>query len=180
MNRIAHLKVTCPQCGKYTSVYVVEDGASSAEVKCEHCRQIFTFGAGMMYEPVAYVSSIPSWAKISKADERKEKKNKRPTTITVICILGFIGAALSLLLVFSGSAVKIGNWYPPYAICLAIICFVSMLGLWKMKKWAVYTYTGIMVLNQIVLLAMGIWNFMVLIIPAIVAGIALANIKKMD
>jgi transcription elongation factor Elf1 len=67
MAKIAHLKVTCPQCGKYTSIYV-EEGGSSAKVKCEHCKRIFEFGAGMMYEPVAYVSSIPQWAVISTVE----------------------------------------------------------------------------------------------------------------
>jgi transcription elongation factor Elf1 len=68
MAKIAHLKVTCPKCGKYSSIYV-EEGGSSAKVKCEHCKQIFEFGRGMMYEPIAYVPSIPSWAMISKAEE---------------------------------------------------------------------------------------------------------------
>jgi hypothetical protein len=68
--KIAHLKMTCPLCGKYTSIYV-EEGGSSASVKCEHCRQIFVFGAGMMYEPVAYVPSIPQWAVISRAETKK-------------------------------------------------------------------------------------------------------------
>ena len=70
MSKIAHLKVTCPQCEKETSIYVVEDGGSNAKVKCEHCKQIFEFSAGMMYEPVAYVASIPHWAVITKADEK--------------------------------------------------------------------------------------------------------------
>ncbi|MDR0835581.1 MAG: DUF805 domain-containing protein [Tannerella sp.] len=70
--RIAHLKMTCPHCGKYTSVYVEENGASSAKVKCEHCKEIFEFGAGMMYEPVAYVSQIPKWAVIDAADAQKK------------------------------------------------------------------------------------------------------------
>ena len=70
MNRIAHLKVTCPQCGQYTSIYV-EEGGTSAKVKCEHCNQIFVFSRGMMYEPIAYVPFIPSWAMISNEDKQK-------------------------------------------------------------------------------------------------------------
>lgn len=69
MKKIAHLKVTCPQCGKYTSIYVTEDGGRGAKVKCEHCRQVFEFGAGMMYEPVAYVPAIPNWAIIKETDK---------------------------------------------------------------------------------------------------------------
>lgn len=59
MGKIAHLKTTCPICGKYTSIYVEESQATSAQVRCEHCHSGFTFGAGMIYEPIGYVASIP-------------------------------------------------------------------------------------------------------------------------
>lgn len=39
MGRIAQLQVTCKHCGKTTNVYVEESGASSANVKCEHCKK---------------------------------------------------------------------------------------------------------------------------------------------
>ena len=48
-----------------------------------------------------------------------------------------------------------------------------MVGLWKMKKWAAYTYIGLTAANQIVLLVMGVWSIMALIIPAIVILFAL-------
>ena len=302
MNKIAHLKVTCPQCGKYTSIYVVEDGGSGAKVKCEHCKQVFVFGAGMAYEPVAYVPSIPRWAVISKDDEKKtfsqaikcqkcgnsynesdlalaginqkrksegdetsalfsgmifdhllketskilykcsscskiacsncapdgdgitgkrcpfcetdytiyskiepseeniskgdemssqqaetstdfkalKQKKKRPIAITIICILGFLGVAFSIPILFSGAAGRIGDWYPPYAGFCAVIGLVCMVGLWLMKKWAACTYAGFVALNQIVLLSMGVWKPNVLIIPAIVIGVTMAYIKEMD
>ena len=48
-----------------------------------------------------------------------------------------------------------------------------------MKKWAAHTYTGFFVLNQIVLLAMGVWNVQALFVPAIVLFFALKNVPKM-
>lgn len=77
MARIANLRMTCPECGKYTNIYVTEDGGSSAKVKCEHCRGVFVFGAGAMYEPVGYVSSMPGWAVIRKGEE--------PRAVPVVC-----------------------------------------------------------------------------------------------
>lgn len=105
---------------------------------------------------------------------------KRPVAITVICIIGFIGAALTLPLVFSDLAGQIGSWYPPYLGLSVIIGLVCMVGLWLMKKWAAYTYTGFVILNQIIMLIMGIWSVMALLIPAVVVGIALSHLKKMD
>ena len=115
----------------------------------------------------------------NQVNEKQEEK-KRPTAITVICVLGFIGAAFTIPLIFSDIAGQIGSWYPPYLGLSAIIGLVCMVGLWQMKKWAAYTYTGFVGLNQIVLLTMGVWNVMSLLIPAIVVGIALTHVKKMD
>ena len=55
-----------------------------------------------------------------------------------------------------------------------------MIGLWKMKKWSAYIYTGLVALNQVVLLAMGVWNIMAIIIPGIIIVIALTHVNKMD
>ena len=112
--------------------------------------------------------------------DNQVNEKKRPTAITVICVLGFIGAAFTIPLIFSDIAGQIGSWYPPYLGLSAIIGLACMIGLWQMKKWAAYTYTGVAGLNQIVLLSMGVWNVMALIIPAIIVGIVLTHVKKMD
>jgi hypothetical protein len=105
---------------------------------------------------------------------------KRPTAITVVCVIGFIGAAFTLPLIFSEVARKIGSWYPPYLALASVIGLICMIGLWNMKKWAAYTYTAFVLINQVVLLAMGVWNIMALLIPAIVIAIAMTHLKKMD
>jgi hypothetical protein len=107
--------------------------------------------------------------------------NQRPTAITVICILGFIGAALSLpLVLFSASTSLLPGWYTPYLALSAVIGLACMIGMWKMKKAAAFGYVGFTALNQIVLLVAGLWTVSALIIPGIVCGIALANVSKMD
>lgn len=110
----------------------------------------------------------------------KIEQKKRPTVITVICIMGFIGAVFTIPLIFSRTAERIGDWYPPYLGFSSIIGLICMIGLWQMKKWAAYTYTGFAILNQFVLLVMGVWNIMALIIPAIIIGIIMAHFEEMD
>ena len=114
----------------------------------------------------------------------KENKNlnnkKRPTAITVICIIGFIGAFVTVPLIFSDTVKSIGDWYPPYLALTAVIGLTCFIGLWKMKKWAAYTYIGLVAVNQIVLLAMGFWNIGAIAIPGIVICVALSQIHKMD
>ena len=107
------------------------------------------------------------------------EKARRPTSITVICAIGFIGAIITVPLIFSPIAQQIGAWYPPYLGFSAVVGLICMVGLWMMKKWAAYTYTGFVAVNQIVLLAMGVWSIMALVIPAVVIFFALKNVSKM-
>lgn len=105
---------------------------------------------------------------------------KRPTAITVICVIGFIGAAFGIPMIFSDVASQIGSWYAPYLGLTLVLGLVCMIGLWKMKKWAAYTYIGLVALNQVVFLVMEVWSIQSLIIPGIVIGITLSHVNKMD
>lgn len=105
--------------------------------------------------------------------------SERPIAITIICVIGFIGAALSIPLIFSDIARSIGAWYPPYLALSAVVGFVCMIGLWKMLKWSVFVYTAFVILNQVVMMAMGIWNIFALLIPAIVIAIGFTYLSRM-
>jgi len=96
---------------------------------------------------------------------------ERPTAITVICILGFIGAAFTVPLLFLPTTWKIAPWYAPYLGVSALIGLGCMLGLWRLKRWAVVAYTAFAGINQIVLIAAGLWNPLALGVPAAVVVI---------
>jgi hypothetical protein len=74
---------------------------------------------------------------------------------------------------------QIGAWYPPYLAVSSIIGLTTIIGVWNMKKWAAYGYTGLSLLNQVILLALGLWSIPALILPAIFAVICLMNLSKM-
>ena len=103
----------------------------------------------------------------------------RPTAITVICIIGFAGGLFTIPLIFTDVARNIGGWYPPYLAFSAVVGFICMVGLWKMRRWAVFTYTGLVALNQLVMLMMGVWNVFALLIPGIVIAITFTHLSKM-
>ena len=106
--------------------------------------------------------------------------SQRPVAITVICILGFIGAALSIPLIFSSVASNIGGWYPPFLGLSAVVGLICMIGLWKMKKWAVFLYTAMCVVIQVVLFAMHMWTPFSLLFPVIIIAIGFAYLSKMS
>ena len=103
----------------------------------------------------------------------------RPTAITVICVIGFIGALIVLPVIFTDAARRIGAWYPPALAFSAVVGLICMVGLWQMRRWAVFTYAAFCVLNQIVLISMGVWSPFALILPGIVVAISFSYLSKM-
>jgi hypothetical protein len=103
----------------------------------------------------------------------------RPIPITVLCVLSALGAVFVIPMIFSEVARSIGAWYPPYLGLSAVIGAACTVGFWLMRRWALYLYTAMGVINQIVLLMMGVWSIMALILPAIVIGIGFAYFSRM-
>jgi len=108
-----------------------------------------------------------------------EAKANRPVSLTIICILGFLGALVTIPMIFSPVARLVGPWYPPYLGFAAATGLLCMIGLWKMKRWAAWTYTGLVALNQVVFLVMGVWNVLALAVPAVIIFFALRHAPEM-
>lgn len=80
------------------------------------------------------------------------KIKKRPLIITIICVLNFTGITCSFLslvipedralLVRRAGAVMV-----PIAFTICILVFVGMIGYWKMRKWGVWVYSCMAVIN---------------------------------
>jgi hypothetical protein len=103
----------------------------------------------------------------------------RPALITVLCVIMLIGVVISIPLIFSSTARHVGPWYSPYLAFGSLVSYFCTVGLWKMRRWAVYTYTGLVVLNQIVMMVMGAWNIIALVIPGIFIGLMFSQVAKM-
>ncbi len=54
-----------------------------------------------------------------------------------------------------------------------------MAGLWMMRRWAVFLYTGLGVLTQLIFLVSGIWTPWSLIIPAMIIVIMFMYLPRM-
>ena len=104
---------------------------------------------------------------------------RRPVAITIICVIGFLGVLIVVPILFVPQTAAIAPWYPTVLGLSAVIGLVSMIGLWRMRRWAVYLYTTITVLNQVLLLATGLWNPFALIIPGVVVAVMFAYVSRM-
>jgi len=113
---------------------------------------------------------------IGTLNHPNNERLQRPTVITIICIMGFIGTALSIPMVFSEIASQIGPWFGPYAGTVALANVVCMVGLWQTKKWGLYAYTMLIILNQLVLITKGQWHVLTLVVQAIIVLIGLYHL----
>jgi hypothetical protein len=111
--------------------------------------------------------------------EQLNVSHERPVIITIICVLGFLGAVITIPVIFSDLSKSVASWYPLYLAFAATVGLISMIGLWKMKKWAAYLYTAFVVMNQLLLYSFDVWSFLSFIIPATVVAIALSQLNKM-
>ena len=114
------------------------------------------------------------------ARSRSMRVRGRPGAITTICVIGFIGAVLTIPIIFSDAARSAGPWYPAYLALSGAVGIPCFVGLWMMKRWSIIAYTALFALNQIVLSAMGFWNIFALLIPAVVIVVGFFYFNEMD
>lgn len=99
---------------------------------------------------------------------------KKPLSITVICILGFLGGAFALPLIYSSP--RGNNTYLSISTLVGIIC---MFGLWYMRRWAVYVYTTMAIINQFILFYEGRWQAFFMLIPGLFIFIGFTHLEEM-
>jgi hypothetical protein len=105
--------------------------------------------------------------------------HERPIAITIICIIGFIAAALSVPAFFMVAMGSLPPWYQAWLGISTMIGLATLIGLWMMRKWAVYTYTGLTATNQVILIATGLWNPFTLLLPGIIIGVMFGYLSRM-
>lgn len=108
-----------------------------------------------------------------------ETTKKRPTDITIICIFMLIASIAFIVFMLSPYAKEIPVEERVIRLFCIPIILTCIVGLWKMKKWATYTYTGLFVMGQIILIVSGEWEARSFIIPGTFVFFALKHISKM-
>lgn len=104
---------------------------------------------------------------------------KRPPAITGICVVGALGVIALAWLAFSGGLYGAPDWYPPYLAASAIVGVTALAGLFLMRKWGLMLYGGLFVVNQLVLLATGLWSIQTALVPLIVIIVASRHLGAM-
>ncbi|MGH7739697.1 MAG: hypothetical protein ACREL1_06075 [bacterium] len=104
------------------------------------------------------------------------KSNRFP--LQAVCLAGFIGAFLNMLLMFSPVVWNVGNWYPAFVCVSTVLEVIALGGLWLSRPWALPLYVLYAVLNQTVHLLIHRWRAAILILPLVTLSVAIFYIRK--
>ncbi len=107
-------------------------------------------------------------------------ETNRPASITFACTVAFVWASLSIPSIFFSGSKLISAWYPLYLAFTVVVCYLGAFGILLMKKGGVYVYLAFNIINQVVLISMGMWTLFSILIPAIVIGVAYTHFKSMS
>jgi hypothetical protein len=110
---------------------------------------------------------------------------KRPAAVTIICILGFLGALMMLLTLLNPSArtqtiQETGLIIIPFLMSIFILWVAGLIGYWNMKRWGLYLYSVMAIISMgggfLLNLKTGLLSY---IMPIIVIGIGLIYFRRM-
>ncbi|MFN7848189.1 MAG: hypothetical protein ACK5P4_13345 [Bacteroidota bacterium] len=105
---------------------------------------------------------------------------KRPIALSIVCILSFAAAILGFPAVFSPFIKKKGDFFPAITGIIIAFEFISVVGVWYMKKWGFRVYLTTAILNQCMLLYINNWSQTKIILPVIFIAVSAFFYKKMD
>lgn len=106
------------------------------------------------------------------------KKIKRPFAVTIICLIGFLELLISIIY---NQIFIIEDYYTTsYISFILLLTMVCIIGLWKMKKWALFIYIGMFLVNQFILIYLNHWTLNSILLHSSFIGIALYYLNKMD
>jgi len=108
------------------------------------------------------------------------KEKVRPVAITIICIVAFAFVIIGFPSIFSPFIKKLGIGYPALFGTILAFNFISLVGVWHMKKWGAYIYLITAMINQSLLLLINRWVFTDIIVPLLFISTTYYYYKQMD
>ena len=105
----------------------------------------------------------------------KATVSQRPFPVTIICSIGFLFLLFSLPMCTVDYLLD--NFYAEFTSLVTLGCLI---GLWKMKKLALYIYFCVFLVNQFMIVSLGHWSFNSLFIPLIIIATTSVYHNKMN
>jgi hypothetical protein len=105
---------------------------------------------------------------------------KRPTILTIVCIASFAYAVIGFPTIFSPFIKKQGDFFPAFAGILISLEFISVVGVWYMKKWGLHMYITAALINHALIIYIENWAIYKSVLPVFFIIVASIFYKQMD
>lgn len=106
-------------------------------------------------------------------NSNSQGKPQRSVLITISCILAIFNTLMSIQEINQ-------NDFGFYNLVSNVMVSICIIGIWKMKVWAVFIYLSVFLVNQLTLILSEQWRFYQIIIPLIIIAIALKYLNEMS
>ena len=80
---------------------------------------------------------------------------KRPVVISILGVIGFIVSACQIIFISAPGIRDVGGWYPILYGSIIALRFISIVGVWHMKKWGAELFAYITLLKIAVQVLVG-------------------------
>lgn len=109
-------------------------------------------------------------------------KVKRPLIVSIVCIIGWLMVIASFIYAFSPTVKKIGEFYPAVYSFVVCLQFISLVGIWYMKKWGLHLFVASFFLKDILLVVMNTFTYgdLTFVLSVIFIILLLFYYKRMD
>lgn len=83
----------------------------------------------------------------------------RPKTISIVSVIAIVLILLSFPLLFMPSIKKMGDFVPMLLGIIITLQFISMIGIWHMKKWGVLLFIIMYCLRVVTFMNLNLYGF---------------------
>ncbi len=108
-------------------------------------------------------------------------EKKRSTIIALLCIWMALGAIFNIFIILLAVIDGMKGWDLALLITSWFIGLVSIIGLWRMRKWAVVLYTVFNIITIIIMIwTKGTLRTETIFLPSVVMVILISQFNKMN
>lgn len=97
----------------------------------------------------------------------------KPIALTAVCIIGLVNAIQMLNALLAPMVKQLGAFYPWYFGAAGLLSIGCVMGLWFLQRWAAWAYGVVLLVNQAVLLSIGLWEPTSMVVPVVIIGVML-------
>jgi hypothetical protein len=105
---------------------------------------------------------------------------KRPLLINITCISGFTWVIFSFPGIFAPAVKKLGDFYPALLGLIVASRFISLIGVWHMKRWGVNLFISVFFIKLIFSILTDRVNVTEIVNSVIFITCVLPYYKRMD